>query len=137
MRLKLASGIAEAVTYFTIIVQRNPLYQKGGDLQESLLCIYDLGDISVGNGINVGYETKMTTAESTRRPRQRRACIFAKTEVTWPEVLSNSQTCCAVDIELFPNFVRVNLGVLRAMFPAFRSTELSGGLGFMMFTRTL
>ena len=42
-------------TYFTIIVQRNPLYQTGADLQESLMCIYDLSDISVGNNVNVGY----------------------------------------------------------------------------------
>ena len=42
-------------TYFTIIVQRNTLYQTGADLQESLMCIYDLSDISVGNNVNVGY----------------------------------------------------------------------------------
>ena len=42
-------------TYFTVIVQKNPLYQTGEDLQESLLCIYDLGDITVGNNVNTGY----------------------------------------------------------------------------------
>jgi len=42
-------------TYFTVIVQRNPLYQTGADLQESLLCIYDLSNIGVGTSATVGY----------------------------------------------------------------------------------
>ncbi|XP_060602024.1 uncharacterized protein LOC132755223 [Ruditapes philippinarum] len=63
-----ACGIEKAETYFTIIVQKNPLYQTGSDLQESLLCIYDLSDISVGNGLNVGNKNDDAGVNKTVKP---------------------------------------------------------------------
>ncbi|WAR28627.1 hypothetical protein MAR_014331, partial [Mya arenaria] len=135
---------------FKVIIQKKALYQTGADKQIPVMCVADLGDLTVSNNITAADKDDDAGQNKTVKPTATMKLFSNGVDVAGTTVkLTDTITMLLeLDADYIQDFdikardctadnIEVSQGQLSASFGAFRTTSLAGGSVSMPFSCTL